>query len=246
MIRVENVVKRFGPVDVLRGASMRVERGETAVIIGASGGGKSTLLRCINALESFDGGRIHVDDMTLESNANGEEHELHRRLRQRVGMVFQQFNLFPHFNVLENVMSGPMHSRGRAREEVEPMARALLERVGLAEKAHQRPGTLSGGQQQRVAIARALANEPEVMLFDEPTSALDPRMTGEVLSVMADLSRSGQTMIVVSHAMGFVRRSAHKVHVMADGRVIESGTPEEVFESPQEQRTRDLLDEAAS
>ncbi|RIK68555.1 MAG: amino acid ABC transporter ATP-binding protein [Planctomycetota bacterium] len=246
MIRVDNLVKRFGIVDVLRGASLEVERGETAVIIGASGGGKSTLLRCINALESFDDGRIHVDDMTLEPRANGDARELHLRLRRRVGMVFQQFHLFPHLSVLENVMSGPIHALGKPRDEAEPMARSLLERVGLADKAHQRPATLSGGQQQRVAIARALANEPEVMLFDEPTSALDPRMTGEVLSVMADLSRSGQTMLVVSHAMGFVRRSAHRVHVMADGQVIESGLPAQIFEEPRDPRTRDLLEEAAS
>lgn len=246
MIRVDNLVKRFGSVDVLRGASLEVERGETAVIIGASGGGKSTLLRCINALELFDDGRIHVDDMTLEPLANGDAHELHLRLRRRVGMVFQQFHLFPHLSVLENVMSGPIHAQGKSRDEVEPMARSLLDRVGLADKAHHRPATLSGGQQQRVAIARALANEPEVMLFDEPTSALDPRMTWEVLSVMADLSRSGQTMLVVSHAMGFVRRSAHRVHVMADGRVIESGPPAQIFDSPRDPRTRDLLEEAAS
>ncbi len=244
MIVVENVHKRFGTLPVLCGATLEVQRGETAVIIGASGGGKSTLLRCINALESFQAGRIRVGDMTLEPGAHGDRHELHRQLRRRVGMVFQQFNLFPHLSVLENVISGPVFAFGRSRETATARAKELLDRVGLADKLCKRPATLSGGQQQRVAIARALANEPEVMLFDEPTSALDPRMTAEVLAVMADLAKSGQTMLVVSHAMSFVRRSAHRVHVMVDGQVIESGTPAQVFASPNDARTRELLAEA--
>lgn len=243
MIRVDGLVKRFGSVEVLRGTSLEVQRGETAVVIGASGGGKSTLLRCMNALEPFDAGSIQIDDLTLRGATNGDAPDL-LRLRRRVGMVFQQFHLFPHFSVLENVMSGPIHAMGLSRDEAEPRARTLLERVGLLDRVHERPGNLSGGQQQRVAIARALANEPDVILFDEPTSALDPRMTAEVLSVMADLARSGQTMLVVSHAMGFVRRSAHRVHVMVDGEVIESGTPDQIFESPREPRTRSLLAEA--
>jgi ABC-type polar amino acid transport system ATPase subunit len=256
MIQVENLTKRFGTLQVLRGVSLSVERGEVAVIIGASGCGKSTLLRCINALETFDGGQVRVGDLILrpqdatraqsrnsfDRQQTGVEHQL----RRRVGMVFQQFNLFPHMSVLENVMSGPVYALGLDRAAAAERARSLLERVGLADKLNQRPTTLSGGQQQRVAIARALANQPEAMLFDEPTSALDPRMTHEVLAVMADLASSGQTMLVTSHAMGFVRRSAHQVHVMAAGQVIESGPPAEIFDHPQHPRTRELLAEATA
>lgn len=244
MIVVENVHKSFGSLSVLRGATLEVQRGETAVIIGASGGGKSTLLRCINALETFDAGSVRVSDLAISPGQNGASHEFHQQLRQRVGMVFQQFNLFPHLSVLENVMCGPLYGLGRAKEQAAIEARMLLHRVGLADKIDKRPATLSGGQQQRVAIARALANEPEVILFDEPTSALDPRMTTEVLAVMADLAQAGQTMLVVSHAMSFVRRSAHRIHVMADGQVIESGSPDQIFESPCDPRTRELLAEA--
>jgi ABC-type polar amino acid transport system ATPase subunit len=256
MIQVENLTKRFGTLQVLRGASLSVERGEVAVIIGASGCGKSTLLRCINALETFDGGQVRVGDLLLhpqdaaraqsrgsfDRRQTGVEHQL----RRRVGMVFQQFNLFPHMSVLENVMSGPVYALGLDRAAAADRARRLLERVGLADKLNQRPTTLSGGQQQRVAIARALANQPEVMLFDEPTSALDPRMTHEVLAVMADLASSGQTMLVTSHAMGFVRRSAHRVHVMHAGQVIESGPPAQIFDHAQQPQTRELLAEAAT
>jgi polar amino acid transport system ATP-binding protein len=247
MIHIEGVHKRFGQLPILRGVTLTVERGQTAVIIGASGGGKSTLLRCINALEKFDEGHIKVGDLTLRPGlSNGEDHNLHLQLRRRVGMVFQQFNLFPHYSALENVMAGPIHALGLSHDEAAARARALLERVGLKDKLDARPATLSGGQQQRVAIARALANEPAAILFDEPTSALDPRMTAEVLSVMTDLSRAGQTMIVVSHAMGFARRTAHVVHVMVDGQVIESGPPGKVFDSPQHASTRELLAEAES
>lgn len=244
MIRVNDIHKQFGGTAVLRGASLDVRPGETAVVIGASGGGKSTLLRCINGLESFDAGDIRVGKMTLSAGARADDDRGILMLRRSVGMVFQQFHLFPHFTVLENVMSGPVHALGLAREIAAARARTLLERVGLADKVNARPSTLSGGQQQRVAIARALANEPEVILFDEPTSALDPRMTAEVLAVMADLSRGGQTMLVVSHAMSFARRSAHRVHVMADGQVIESGAPDQIFGDPKDARTRELLSEA--
>ncbi len=244
MIAISNLTKRYGPTEVLRGASLEVRRGETAVVIGASGGGKSTLLRCVNALETFDSGTIEVGGIGLHPGPHSGEDEADRkRLRRRVGMVFQQFHLFPHFTIRQNVMSGPIYALGLSVEEAACRAKALLERVGLADKADARPETLSGGQQQRVAIARALANEPEAILFDEPTSALDPRMTREVLAVMADLAASGQTMMVVSHAMGFVRRSASRVHVMVDGRIIESGTPEQVLDSPQSPQTRALLAE---
>ena len=247
MIRVENVHKRFGQTHILRGVSLEVARGTTAVIIGASGGGKSTLLRCLNALETFDDGAIHIDDLTLRPGpVNGDHHDLHLRLRRRVGMVFQQFNLFPHFSALENVMCGPIFGQGMPREKAAEKARVLMERVGLMDKMDARPATLSGGQQQRVAIARALANDPAAILFDEPTSALDPRMTAEVLSVMTELSQAGQTMIVVSHAMGFARRTAHQVHVMVGGLVVESGPPERVFDAPEHPSTRELLAEAAS
>ena len=242
MIRVEGLCKRYAETEVLRGVCLDVRRGEATVVIGASGGGKSTLLRCINALEPFDAGAVHVEDLTLAAGENnGRDNGVHCALRRRVGMVFQQFNLFPHFTALENVMSGPLYALGLARDEAVQRARKLLDRVGLADKLNHKPGALSGGQQQRVAIARALANEPQAILFDEPTSALDPRMTAEVLAVMADLASSGQTMLVVSHAMDFVRRSAHQVVVMADGRVVEAGPPSQIFDSPAHQQTRDFL-----
>ncbi|HKQ47668.1 MAG TPA: amino acid ABC transporter ATP-binding protein [Phycisphaerae bacterium] len=245
MIRVEGLCKNYAGAEVLRGVNLDVQRGQATVVVGASGGGKSTLLRCINALEPFDSGAVHVADLTLSPGENGESSNgVYAALRRRVGMVFQQFNLFPHFTALENVMSGPQYALGLPREEAADRAKKLLDRVGLGDKLHHKPAALSGGQQQRVAIARALANEPEAILFDEPTSALDPRMTAEVLAVMADLAAGGQTMLVVSHAMGFVRRSAHQVHVMAEGRVIESGPPEQIFESPEHPQTREFLAEA--
>src|SRR5262249_52448479 len=209
---------------------------------GPSGGGKSTLLRCVNGLERFDDGSVRVDDMTLRPGQSASA--LLRQLRQRVGMVFQQFHLFPHLNVLENVMSGPVYAQKQSREEVAPLARELLARVGLADKAEARPEQLSGGQQQRVAIARALAVKPEAILFDEPTSALDPRMATEVLAVMADLASAGQTMIVVTHAMGFARRVADTVHIMHEGIVAESGPPEQVFAAPGQEVTRSFLAQA--
>lgn len=242
MIRVENISKSFGSLAVLRGASLEVARGGVAVLIGASGSGKSTLLRCVNGLERFDAGRIEVDGQSLTpGSSDGSGSPELFQLRRRVGMVFQQFNLFPHMSALENVMCGPIYARGMARDLAEQLAKRLLDRVGMGAKFNARPSMLSGGQQQRVAIARALANEPVVMLFDEPTSALDPKMTAEVLAVMSDLAADGQTMLVVSHAMGFVRRSATAVHVFAEGRVVESGTPQQVFEAPSHAATKELL-----
>jgi ABC-type polar amino acid transport system ATPase subunit len=245
MISVNNVVKKHGPQLVLDGACLEVRRGEVAAVIGPSGGGKSTLLRCINGLEAFQGGSVRVGDVSLRPDDAGRKAApALLSVRRRVGMVFQQFNLFPHLSVLENVMIGPRVALGQSREAVEPEARALLGRVGLGDKLSARPEQLSGGQQQRVAIARALAVKPEAILFDEPTSSLDPRMAGEVLAVIADLAKSGLTMIVVTHAMEFARRVANTVHLMHAGRVAESGPPEQVFGSPREAVTREFLAEA--
>ncbi len=242
MIRVANLVKRYNGHTVLADISLDVRRGETVALIGGSGSGKSTLLRCINALEHFDDGRVHVGDLSLSPGAHDAEHEPTRRqLRRRVGMVFQQFQLFPHMTALENVMCGPLYAQDTPHNQAAEKARALLDRVGLAERMNHRPSMLSGGQQQRVAIARALATGPEAILFDEPTSALDPRMTAEVLSVIADLASTGLTMIIVSHAMNFVRRSATRIEVLAEGTVVESGTPEQIFDQPTHPSTRELL-----
>ena len=245
MITVHGLVKNHGPLRVLDKVHLHVQRGEVAVVIGPSGGGKSTLLRCINGLEIFQEGDVDIGGLRLgPENAGRAPPQTLCQLRRRVGMVFQQFHLFPHLNVLDNVLSGPLFVAGRRREEAEPEARQLLARVGLGEKLHARPEELSGGQQQRVAIARALAMKPEAILFDEPTSALDPRMAAEVLGVMTDLARSGQTMIVVTHAMGFARQVAKTVHVMHEGRMAESGPPEQIFENPQQEVTRAFLCEA--
>lgn len=247
MIRIDALTKRYGSREILRGVSVSVAKGEVAVLIGGSGGGKSTLLRCINGLETYDSGSLTVDGVSLPPGRPDRTiHSTLQALRQRVGMVFQQFNLFPHMTVLDNVMCGPVFVRGEARAAAETRARALLDRVGMGEKADARPSTLSGGQQQRVAIARTLANQPEVILFDEPTSALDPRMTAEVLAVMADLASEGMTMVVVSHAMGFVRKSAHRVHVLANGQIIESGPPDQIFDSPGHAVTREFLHDAVN
>jgi ABC-type polar amino acid transport system ATPase subunit len=242
MITVRKLVKQHGRQQVLTGVSLAVERGEVAAVIGPSGGGKSTLLRCINGLEPFQEGEVQVDDVCLRpGEARRQSGEALRRLRRRVGMVFQQFHLFPHMSVLDNVLAGPRFALGRSRADAEPEARQLLERVGLADKLDTHPEHLSGGQQQRVAIARALAMKPEAILFDEPTSALDPRMAGEVLRVITDLAGSGLTMVVVTHAMSFARNVAHTVHVMHEGRVAESGPPQQVFEAPRHDVTRSFL-----
>lgn len=230
MIEVRDLVKQHGRQEVLRGVSLTVRAGEVAAVIGPSGGGKSTLLRCINGLEQFQGGSVSVGELTLNGGRIGSA--TLRQVRQRVGMVFQQFHLFPHLSVLENVMAGPRYAMGVPRAKIEPEARRLLDRVGMGHKVDARPDLLSGGEQQRVAIARALAVQPRAILFDEPTSALDPVMANEVLGVMADLARDGLTMIVVTHAMSFARRVATTVHVMAQGVVAESGPPSQVFEAP--------------
>jgi ABC-type polar amino acid transport system ATPase subunit len=246
MIRVTNLVKRYGEIEVLKGISFEVRKGEVHAVIGPSGGGKSTFLRCINGLELFQEGEIRVGDHVLTPATNGRtDGRFLEMVRRKVGFVFQQFNLFPHLTVMENVMEAPLHvlklDPGQARQRAE----ALLARVGLSEKHEAYPKNLSGGQQQRVAIARALAMEPEAILFDEPTSALDPVMAGEILSLMADLARQGQTMIVVTHSMGFARNVASQVHVFADGYDVESGAPAEVFGTPQHGTTKLFLAQTA-
>ena len=220
---------------ILKHVDFTVAPGEVVAIVGASGSGKSTLLRCMNHLEEPTGGEVVVDGITLSSEANIN------KVREEVGMVFQRFNLFPHMTVLENIMLAPMKVKHIARSEAEKTARELLARVGLAEKADAYPDNLSGGQQQRVAIARALAMRPKVMLFDEPTSALDPEMVGEVLDVMRALAREGMTMVIVTHEMGFAREVGDRLLFVDEGRIIESGAPREVFENPQEERTRSFL-----
>lgn len=232
MIRVSNLVKYHGPQRVLDGVSLAIGRGEVAAVIGPSGGGKSTLLRCINGLESFEQGEIIVGDELRLSGGDRPSRPMLLRLRRAVGMVFQQFHLFPHLTAMENVMAGPVHALGRPRAEAEATARRLLERVGLGEKLTARPAELSGGQQQRVAIARALAVNPAAILFDEPTSALDPRMAAEVMRVIADLATDPQlqvTLVIVSHDLPAVRRIAQTVHVLEKGRVAYSGPAAEAF-----------------
>jgi ABC-type polar amino acid transport system ATPase subunit len=249
MIEIRNLVKNHGSLRVLNGVSVGIRKGEVAAVLGPSGGGKSTLLRCINGLELFEEGEVQVDGVCLRPGPRrGELRETLQKLRRRIGMVFQQFNLFPHMSVLGNVMAGPRFVLKQPWAEAEATARSLLERVGLADKVNVSPELLSGGQQQRVAIARALAMKPDAILFDEPTSALDPRMAAEVFAVITDLARdSNLTMIVVTHAMRFAQDVAHTVHVMEGGRIIESGPPAEVFGAPKEEATRRfLLQEKAS
>ena len=235
MIEIKGLRKSFGKDEVLKGIDLSIDEKEVVVIIGPSGSGKSTLLRCMNHLEEPTAGEVIVDGITLSSEANIN------KMREEVGMVFQRFNLFPHMTVLENIMLAPLKVRHTARGEAEQTARALLTRVGLAEKADAYPDNLSGGQQQRVAIARALAMHPKVMLFDEPTSALDPEMVGEVLDVMRALANEGMTMVIVTHEMGFAREVGDRLLFVDEGRIIESGAPREVFEHPQEERTRSFL-----
>jgi polar amino acid transport system ATP-binding protein len=242
MIEVADLVKWYGPIEVLRGVNLAVSRGEVAAIIGPSGSGKSSFLRCLNGLESFQSGSITIDGLCLNGQVpSADLASIHRRVCRRVGMVFQSFNLFPHRTTLQNVMEGPVYVLGLPRREAEDRARRLLERVGMSDRLEAMPGQLSGGQQQRVAIARALAMEPKAMLFDEPTSSLDPRMTAEVLSVITDLAADGLTMVVVTHAMQFARRVAQTVHVFGEGRVIESGPPDQIFEDPRQEATKNLL-----
>ncbi|MDP9861915.1 MULTISPECIES: amino acid ABC transporter ATP-binding protein [Streptosporangium] len=246
MVDLREVHKSFGPLEVLRGVDLQVTAGEVTVIIGPSGSGKSTLLRTVNHLEKVDSGSVSVDGGLVGYRRVGDRlHELPEReiLRQRtkIGFVFQNFNLFPHLTVRQNVTEAPLAAQRRPRAEVDALAGRLLERVGLADKAGAYPRQLSGGQQQRVAIARALALEPKVILFDEPTSALDPELVGEVLDVVKDLARSGTTMIVVTHEIGFAREVADTVVFMDGGRVVERGTPAQVLDAPRHGRTRLFL-----
>ena len=236
MIEVEAVDKFFGDFQALRGINMKVARQEVVVVCGPSGSGKSTLIRCINRLEKHDRGRIVVDGIELSDDIRNIQ-----GIRMETGMVFQQFNLFPHITVIDNITLGPRQVRHMPKKEAEDLAMELLTRVKIPEQARKFPGQLSGGQQQRVAIARSLAMNPKVMLFDEPTSALDPEMIKEVLDVMRDLARSGMTMIVVTHEMGFAREVADRVVFMSDGEIVEVGTPEHFFTNPQHDRTKLFL-----
>ena len=246
-VQAHDVHKFYGSHHVLRGIDLDVRRGEVVVIVGPSGSGKSTLLRCLNHLETIERGSIRVcgEPVGYRETPGGpvelRDAEVARH-RRRIGMVFQQFNLFPHLTALGNITAGPVHVLGQAREAADAEGRRLLGLVGLPEKALAYPGQLSGGQQQRVAIARALAMRPEVMLFDEPTSALDPEMISEVLEVMTALSKQGMTMIVVSHEMGFARAVANRVVFVDDGRVVEAATPGDFFTAPRSERTRAFLD----
>ena len=235
-VKVENLKKSFGSLEVLKDINMEVKEGEVVCLIGPSGSGKSTFLRCLNKLEEPTGGVIIVDDYDLMAKTSDIN-----KIRENIGMVFQQFNLFPHLSVLQNIMLAPVDRKRMTKEQAEEKAKKLLDRVGLLEKADVYPASLSGGQQQRVAIARALAMEPDIMLFDEPTSALDPEMVGEVLEVMKQLAAEGMTMVVVTHEMGFAREVADRVVFMDGGYIVEEGTPEEVFGNPQNKRTQDFF-----
>lgn len=241
MVKMENVQKNFGDLQVLKDISLELKRGEVVAIIGPSGSGKSTLLRCLNRLETVDGGSIAIENEYLVKDAKYVDDAQARKICGKMGMVFQQFNLFPHMTVLENLLEAPLIVKKMKREEILPVAEELLAKVGLAEKKDVYPTRLSGGQQQRVAIARALAMNPDIMLFDEPTSSLDPELTGEVLKTMRNLAEENMTMIVVTHEMGFAREVATKVIFMADGIVQEQGTPEELFGNPKNERLKAFL-----
>lgn len=236
-----DVHKWFGSFHVLRGINLTVKKGEVIVIFGPSGSGKSTFIRCINRLEDHQKGKIIVDGVELTNDIRNIE-----AIRSEVGMVFQQFNLFPHLTVLQNIMLAPTWVRRASKELAQETAMQLLKRVGIPEQANKYPGQLSGGQQQRVAIARALAMQPKIMLFDEPTSALDPEMIKEVLDVMVQLAKSGMTMLVVTHEMGFARAVANRMFFFDEGQIVESGTPDEIFKSPKEDRTKLFLSQILS
>lgn len=236
MIDVKNLHKYFGSLEVLKGIDCHVDKGECVCVIGPSGSGKSTFLRCLNLLETPTKGDIVIDDMHLTEKDFDVD-----AMRKRVGMVFQHFNLFPHLTILENVTLAPIRHKMMTEEQAKEKAMELLNRVGVGDKADNYPAQLSGGQKQRVAIARSLALSPEVMLFDEPTSALDPEMVGEVLEVMKQLAQEGMTMVVVTHEMGFAREVANRVFFMDGGGILEEGTPEQIFDHPQEERTKAFL-----
>lgn len=236
MIKVHELEKNFGKLNVLKNINTEIKKGEVVVVIGPSGSGKSTFLRCLNLLEAPTSGDIWIDGKKItDKSANIDE------IRQNIGMVFQQFNLFPHMTVLDNIILAPMKLKNSSKEEATKMAMALLSKVGLSDKAVAYPNQLSGGQKQRIAIVRALAMTPEVMLFDEPTSALDPEMVGEVLEVMKDLARDGMTMIVVTHEMGFAKEVGSRLMFMDEGSIVEEGKPAEVFDHPKQQRTQEFL-----
>ena len=236
MIHVSNLHKSFGKNDVLKGIDEHIKKGEVVVVIGPSGSGKSTFLRCLNLLEEPTSGKI-----VFEGNDITDKKGDINKIREKMGMVFQQFNLFPHKTVLENLTIAPIKVKGLSKIDAEKKAKELLERVGLSNKAKAYPSSLSGGQKQRIAIARALAMEPDVMLFDEPTSALDPEMVGEVLNVMKDLAKEGMTMVVVTHEMGFAREVGDRILFMDNGNIVEQGTPDEIFSNPKNPRTIDFL-----
>lgn len=236
MIKVNNLHKSFGNLHILKGINEHIKPGEVVAIIGPSGSGKSTFLRCLNLLEEVTEGQIFVDDELI--NSTKADINL---IRQKMGMVFQQFNLFPHLKIIDNITLAPITLKKMSKADAEQKALELLDRVGLKEKAYAYPAQLSGGQKQRVAIARALAMNPEIMLFDEPTSALDPEMVGEVLDVIKDLAQTGMTMVIVTHEMGFAKEVASRVLFIDNGYVVEQGTPKEVFENPQNDRTKAFL-----
>ena len=236
IIRVNQLHKSFGSLHVLRGVDLEVKEREVVVLIGASGSGKSTFLRCLNFLEMKDSGEIYLESKLINTKKDNLN-----KVREQVGMVFQHFNLFPHMTVLENTIEAPVHVKGMNKTEATEIAEEYLKKVGLLDKAKDYPGTLSGGQKQRVAIARALTMKPKVMLFDEPTSALDPELVGEVLGVMKSLAEEGMTMVVVTHEMGFAREVADKVVYLDQGVIVEEGTPEEIFGHAKEERTREFL-----
>lgn len=239
IVRMQQLNKHFGSLHVLNNINLEIIPGEVVVIIGASGSGKSTLIRCINGLEEFQSGSLDVDGNPLLPN--GKSSKALQTIRTEVGMVFQQFNLFPHLSVRDNVTLAPMKVRGWSRQDAEETAERLLERVGIADQADKYPSQLSGGQQQRVALARALAMEPRLMLFDEPTSALDPEMIGEVLDAMRELAKEGMTMVIVTHEMGFAREVADRVIFIHKGEIAEQGPPEQLFDTPQHERTQSFL-----
>ncbi|WP_272868965.1 amino acid ABC transporter ATP-binding protein [Heyndrickxia coagulans] len=236
MITVENLNKSFGDLHVLKNINLVVHESDVICLIGSSGSGKSTLLRCLNFLEKKDSGTIKIEGEEITP----QTHNINK-VRQKVGMVFQHFNLFPHKTVLENVIEAPVMVKKVPKKQAVEEARALLDKVGLSDKADVYPGKLSGGQKQRVAIARSLAMHPDIMLFDEPTSALDPELVGEVLATMKELAEEGMTMVIVTHEMGFAREVADRIVYMNEGRIIEKGTPEQIFENPQEERTKEFL-----
>ena len=247
LLRVEDIHKRFGGIEILKGISVEAHRGDVISILGSSGSGKSTFLRCINYLEHPDQGRIYVDGEEIRTKSSNDgglvpaDAKQLTRLRARIGFVFQSFNLWPHMNVLENVMEAPVQVLGQNKSEAKERARAILDRVGLLERAEHYPSHLSGGQQQRAAIARTLAMEPEVILFDEPTSALDPELVSEVLGVIGSLAEEGRTMLIVTHEMGFAREVSSQTMFLHEGKIEEQGTPDQIFNNAQSERVRQFM-----